>query len=216
MVVVAGVRVRGGEGHEGGGREVTITRRSLCRLDAVLSPVEVVTRTLGAERLEREAVEAVETTLRFERGRAMLRDGDGPSGDASQGGEREVARLGSPPVTVSGLLRLAGLLPRETGAAWTFAHLVDLASPTVHTAERGDPYRVVCVGRESIRAAGREVSCVRHEVRQGAAGKAVVTMWVDDAGVLCQAMFGRELRATLGQMEPVEEDPYLRARLRGE
>ena len=174
----------------------TVVRVTHARADALLSPARV---RLEAHRGEHSAV----TRAAFN-GRRVSVD---PPGD------REPERRHDYPantLTMSTLLRIAPLLPRDTGELYRIDGFVELFEFQPVTPADGGAFILAGLGPDPVRIARREYACLRYRLDLGDTGDSV-ELWVDREGALRQFVVGGKMRGTLGKPGPIDRDPVLTA-----
>ena len=109
-------------------------------------------------------------------------------------------------LTLSALIRIAPLLPREPDTAFSVDGFVELFEFEPATPPAGDTFVIRTAGSQTLDIGRRTYRCTiflldLREAQQN------VRLWVDREGVLRQFVVGQQLRATLGEPGPIQEDP---------
>lgn len=171
----------------------TVTRIARCRPDSLLTPMRV-----RIESGDGEGEPAVT--------RAVL---DGNRMEVDPPSDEEKPRRHDWPagtLTLSTLIRITPLLPRDPDAAFTVDGFVELFEFEPATPPRGESFVLQAVGVESLRIGRRDYRCTRYllDLKNSEQN---ISLWVDRDGVLRQFVVGRQLRATLGEPGPIQNDP---------
>ena len=109
-------------------------------------------------------------------------------------------------LTLSSLLRITPLLPRDPETAFSVNGFVELFEFEPATPPAGDAFVIRTAGTQTLNIGRRTYRCTIFLLDLKKAQQNV-RLWVDREGVLRQFVVGQQLRATLGEPGPIQDDP---------